>query len=198
MVVSSGIGRRRLAGRLLTTVVFDTELVSLDLTGGPYPIPPASDPGNVLPDGVAGYGFVNSEVAITLSSQRDPDRNLRSLGQACATNEFDPVGQRACLHDVPHPTSDPINQTELDGQTFAVGSFFDVFFDITVTDGDGDLDLILHFAVQDLLAAVVPDLDSGDEESAEVALTGETVDGVLFEGSDTINFFFPGKGKGKK
>jgi hypothetical protein len=398
---------------LLTTIVFDTELVSLDLTGGPYPIPLASDPGNVLPDSVAGYGFVESEVKITLSSQRDPDPSLRSLGQACATNDSDPVGQRGCLHDIPHPTSDPINPAELDGQTFAVDSFFDVFFDITVTDvddrpgrdfagqadgasfllpnngpanmlslytavfdadapnfgivpppevapyighfqieiplggdingngendkikftiashaagdenrtftqlpdgtvldefdsaaflagavvdestdppftlgagspaapafsgpgaltgpttatstlliadqaavdikpgnaqnkvnaksqgvlhvalyttddfdaalvdtstirlagvqaqkvtlkdvdGDGDLDLVLRFSVQDLRAAAAPDLDSGDKESVEVALTGETADGVLFEGSDTINFFFPGKGKGRK
>ncbi len=64
-------------------------------------------------------------------------------------------------------------------------------------DGDGDLDLILHFAVQDLLTALALDLGSGDEESVEVKLTGETIDDVLIEGSDTINFFLRGKGKGK-
>ena len=33
---------------------FDTELVSLDLTGEPIPMPLASDPGNELPDSVDG------------------------------------------------------------------------------------------------------------------------------------------------
>ena len=49
---------------------FDTELLSLDLSGGPYPIPLASDPGNALGDSIDGYGFVNCTVTITLSSQR--------------------------------------------------------------------------------------------------------------------------------
>ncbi len=51
-------------------IQFDTELVSLDLTGGPYPIPLASDPSNLLGDSIEGFGFVDSYVTITLSSQR--------------------------------------------------------------------------------------------------------------------------------
>jgi hypothetical protein len=139
--------------RLLATVVFDTELVSLDLGGGPYPLPLASDPGNTLfPDAgggsaadgglasIEGYGFVDAEVSITLSSQRPTDATPPgpgppSLGIACATDDPDPVGQRKCFPDIP-PVVTPIDPAELDGKTFHVDSFFDVFFDITVTDVD--------------------------------------------------------------
>ena len=142
--------------RLLATLVFDTELVSLDLTGGPYPMPLASDPGNAnFPDvggglaadgGLAsdsGYGFVDAAVSITLSSQRPADAPIPgpgppSTGIACATN--DPGGpdgtNRECLFGAPPPQDNPIDPAELDGQTFQVDSFFDVFFDITVTDVD--------------------------------------------------------------
>jgi hypothetical protein len=64
-------------------------------------------------------------------------------------------------------------------------------------DGDGDLDLILHFAVQDLISALGLGLGSGESTEVQVELTGETVDGVLLHGLDTIDFFMPGKGKGK-
>ena len=60
---------------------FDTELVERDLSGGPFPIPLASDPLNVLPDSIEGYGFVNSDVTITLSSQRVVPSRSAVLGK---------------------------------------------------------------------------------------------------------------------
>ncbi len=106
---------------------FDTELVSLDLSGGPFPIPLASDPQNLLGDSIEGYGFINSEVRITLSSERG---GPASFGKAFAFNEF--------LEPAANGGSglEPVNPSALDGQTFFVDSFFDVFFDITVTDVD--------------------------------------------------------------
>jgi hypothetical protein len=118
---------------------FDTQLTSLSLGGGPFLMPLASDPGNALGDSVEGYGFVMSSVAITLSSQRAVSPGPASLGQAFAFPD-DLAG--ATLR--PSPRGDgnpgnglpPIDPGALDGKTFRVNSFFDVFFDITVTDVD--------------------------------------------------------------
>ena len=106
---------------------FDTELVELTLAGGPFPIPLASDPDNLLGDSLNGYGLVNSNVIITLSSQRtvgpgDPSKGKAYAGKSDGSAPGDP--------------NEPIDPAELDGQTFIVDSFFDVFFDITVEDVD--------------------------------------------------------------
>ncbi len=100
-------------------IEFDTELLSLDLVGGPYLMPLASDPGNSLGDSIEGFGLVNSDVRITLSSQRSVNPGPPSLGQASA------------LPDTSSPGPNPET-----GDPFIVDSFFDVFFDITVTDVD--------------------------------------------------------------
>jgi hypothetical protein len=100
----------------------------MSLSGGPFPMPLASDPGNMLGDSVDGYGLVDSHVVVTLSSQRAADPGPSSPGQAIAR----PVagtgngngGMSAFYPD------------RLDGEEFLVESFFDVFFDITVTDVD--------------------------------------------------------------
>ena len=110
-------------------MLFHTQLLSLSLTGGPYPIPLASDPGNLLGDSVSGYGFVNSLVLITLSSERGIP-GPPSLGQACASRTQGATGLPSCT------TQDPVDPNVLNGKTFYVDSFFDVFFDITVTDVD--------------------------------------------------------------
>ena len=115
---------------LLTFIEFDTELMSLDLSGGPYPMPLARDPGNLLGDSQEGYGFVNSQVTVSLSSQREP-AGPASLGTACAFLVGGATGGN-CSIGVPPP----IDPEQLDGQSFFVDSFFDVFFDITVTDVD--------------------------------------------------------------
>jgi len=70
-------------------------------------------------------------------------------------------------------------------------------FALEDVDGDGDLDMILHFRTQDVLAALGLDLDPGESETANAELTGETVDAVMLQGFDTIDFFMPGNGKAK-
>ncbi|MCH7686182.1 MAG: hypothetical protein IH899_05805, partial [Planctomycetes bacterium] len=72
-------------------------------------------------------------------------------------------------------------------------------------DGDGDLDLVLHFRIQemvdlesdyrDALAADLADNGFLDDNHQEVTVTlkGSTIDGTLIEGSDIIDAFFAGK-----
>jgi hypothetical protein len=55
-------------------------------------------------------------------------------------------------------------------------------------DEDGDLDLLCHFATEDLAEL--------DQDSTEATLTGEAVDGTPIEGTDTVRIV-PPKGKGK-
>jgi hypothetical protein len=115
-------------------LVFDTELLSLNLSGGPFPIPLASDPGNALGDSVEGYGFVDSQVLITLSSQRPVNPGPASTGQAYAFPHAPALAGAGSGNGLPSP--EPIDPSVWDGQEFFVQSFFDVFFDITVTDVD--------------------------------------------------------------
>ena len=118
-----------------TVIEFDTELTQMTLAGGPFPIPLASDPGNNLGDSVEGYGFVDSDVTITLSSQRVTSPGQPSLGHVTATTAPpNPTGGELVVSGVPDP--EPINPDDLHGQTFYVDSFFDVYFDITFTDVD--------------------------------------------------------------
>jgi hypothetical protein len=140
----AGSGQLAHGGAPPPFLLFETELLSLNLTPGPgvvFPLPLASDPGNTLGDSIEGYGLVNSHVAITLSSQRlispgpPPTFGPRSLGEACASlggpAEAAGIAQTQCFGD--SPTIDP---DELHDQLFRVQSFFDVFFDVTVTDVD--------------------------------------------------------------
>jgi hypothetical protein len=71
-------------------------------------------------------------------------------------------------------------------------------------DGDGDLDLVLHFRVQDMAdldvaytAAIEADLEDGvlddNHQSVEVTLTGETTDGTTIQGTDVLDAFFAGR-----
>lgn len=103
-------------------VLFDTEILSMNLSGGPFPMPLASDPGNALGDSVSGYGFVNSVVQVTASSQRTVSPGPPSLGTAC--------GNGACTGTT------IVDPGALHGSPFFVDSFFDVFYDITITDVD--------------------------------------------------------------
>ncbi len=112
---------------------FDTELVSLELTGGPFPLPLATDPANALGDSVEGWGWVNSTVTITLSSQRPVTPGPASVGTAFA---FPNVESFAGAGEGEGQCTTPIDPNQLDGEEFFVDSFFDVFFDITVTDVD--------------------------------------------------------------
>ena len=70
-------------------------------------------------------------------------------------------------------------------------------------DGDGDLDLVLHFRIQDtnlereykdaLLEEMADGTLDDNHQDIQATLTGETTDGILFEGTDTIEAFFVGK-----
>lgn len=72
------------------------------------------------------------------------------------------------------------------------------------TDGDGDLDLVLHFEIQetnlaDLYAQLLADdlnedgvLDS-NRQTATVSLTGQTATDEYFEGIDELDLFLSGK-----
>ncbi len=112
-------------------IEFDTSLQDFTLQGpNPFPIPLASDPTNNLGDSIDGYGFVDSQVTVTLSSMNG---GTPSLGKACA---YQNAQGRADRTGCGAPSSDPIDPDALDGTNFIVDSFFDVFFDITVTDVD--------------------------------------------------------------
>lgn len=118
------------------TLHFDTTLEILDLSGGPFAMPLAHDPGNVLGDSIDGYGFVDATVTVTLSSQRAVNPGQGTEGEAWASlarQEFF-GGVPAAIQN--NAVEDPIDPNELDGEEFFVDSFFDVFFDITVTDVD--------------------------------------------------------------
>ena len=168
---------------LSNQLCFDTELVSLDLTGGPYPIPLGADPGNLIfpeigttglaADGglasIDGYSFVKSDVTITLSSQRG-DPGPSSTGIAIAHRSFEdflvtanggfPSPSEGCIDN---GVVDPV---ACDGQLFQVDSFFDVFFDITITDVDSPADV------------TDPERNFGDGQGGSLG-HGATIDGNI-------------------
>jgi hypothetical protein len=116
-----------------TVLFWETELTSLSLSGGPVALPLASDPGNALGDSIDGYGFVNSDVVLTLSSQRAVNPGPQSLGTTCAfPGSPAATGVGECRVDDPSP----VDPSEHDGEPFFVQSFFDVFFDVTLVDVD--------------------------------------------------------------
>lgn len=121
-------------------LAFDTELTSLNLTGGPFLMPLASDPANQLGDSVDGYGFVKSQVSLTLSSQRSTNPGAASTGltrafQSGVTPPPIPSGDLLPI-GFPNGSRYVIDPSQLDGEEFFVDSFFDVFFDMTLTDVD--------------------------------------------------------------
>ena len=118
---------------------YDTSLTSFSLNGGPFLMPLASDPTNALGDSVQGFGFVRTQVSLSLSSQNG---GPASIGKAIALAE--PSGlvsgiTRFLIDDaIQRDIADfgPIDPNQLHGRPTLVVSFFDVFFDITVTDVD--------------------------------------------------------------
>lgn len=103
-------------------LMVSTELTSFNLTGPAVAMPLASDPGNVLGDSIEGFGFVDSQVSITESV------NIASTGTAYIYPGFGEFAEG--YGDVDFDIQN--------GDELFVDSFFDVYFDITVTDVDSD------------------------------------------------------------
>ena len=65
-------------------------------------------------------------------------------------------------------------------------------------DGDGDLDMVLYFRVQDtnlpeIYAQWLAQDPGSSHQQLAVSLTGETIDGEAFLGTDAVDAFFSGK-----
>ncbi len=95
-------------------------------------------------------------------------------------------------------TTDDFDAATIDGSTVLLAGINADHFALEDVDGDGDLDLILHFDTQSVIAVLGIDLGSGESVTVNAELTGQTIDNVFIEGFDTIEFFQPGKGKGKQ
>jgi hypothetical protein len=64
-------------------------------------------------------------------------------------------------------------------------------------DGDGDLDMVLHFRVQetnlaDVYAALLADDNDSNHQSVAVSLEGETINDEVFAGMDDADLFLSG------
>lgn len=94
-------------------------------------------------------------------------------------------------------TTSDFDATTVNGASVTLEGVAADQFALEDVDGDGDLDMILHFDTQDLLDALDLELDSGESELIAVELSGDTLDDLVFQGFDMIEFFMPGKGKGK-
>lgn len=95
-------------------------------------------------------------------------------------------------------TTHDFNATTVNANTVGLEGVAADHFAREDVDQDGDLDLILQFRTQAVLDALGLQLGSGQTERVLVELTGETVDDVMIQGFDMIEFFLPGKGTGKK
>lgn len=103
---------------------FGNELLSASLSGSAS-VPLGRGANN------DGYAFVQSAITLSLSSQRANNPGSPSLGNACATSDGVPPS--------PCQSSGAVDPVALDGQSFQVDSFFDLYFDIAFTDIDKDL-----------------------------------------------------------
>ena len=100
-------------------------------------------------------------------------------------------------------TTQDFNASLVDASTVVFAGASAVHSAMEDTDGDGDLDLVLHFRVQDtnlaqvyagLLAEDLEDdvLDS-NRQAATISLTGQTATDEYFAGFDDVDLFLSGK-----
>ena len=101
-------------------------------------------------------------------------------------------------------TTDSFDASWVDASTVVFAGAHAVHSALEDTDGDGDLDLILHFRTEetnlaDLYALLLADdfnedgvLDS-NHQTAAVSLTGQTATDEYFEGFDDVDLFLSGK-----
>jgi uncharacterized delta-60 repeat protein len=102
------------------------------------------------------------------------------------------------------PTTADFDAATVDAASVRFAGAAPVRYALEDVDGDGDLDMVLHFRTQDtnlrevyeqlLIDDINSDgvLDSTRQE-ALVSLNGSTNDGDLIEGSDTVDLFLSGK-----
>jgi len=124
--------------------------------------------------------WIDIDIDIKPGSDKNPI-NLKSKGiipvAILTTEEFD-------VSDIDIDTV-LIGDRELGGVAVPVASKME---DI---DGDGDIDILLKFSIQELVAG-----EAINEASIELEITGATDDGILIVGSDTVTVV-PGSSKGK-
>ncbi len=101
-------------------------------------------------------------------------------------------------------TTDDFDASQVDASTVVFAGASAVHSVLEDVDGDGDLDMVLHFQVQDtdladiyaqLLAEDINEdgiLDS-NRQTAAVSLTGQTAADECFEGFDDVDLFLSGK-----
>ena len=130
---------------------------------------PPSEPGTTPAEEAPGSppptepGTTQVEVEIDIKPGSDPNSiNLKSKGVV-------PV---AVL------TADDFDASTVDPETVLFAEASPVRWTMEDVDGDGDLDLILHFKTQELGLT---------EDSTDSTLTGKTYDGELLWGTDTVN-----------
>lgn len=85
-------------------------------------------------------------------------------------------------------TTDDFDASTVDPQTVDLAGSFALRWSLEDVDADGDLDMVLKIATQDLDLA---------QDSTQAALTGETIDGFQIIGSDSVRIVPPQRNKGK-
>lgn len=128
-------------------------------------IPPVSVGGGPFIDGTVAFKAERlREWPIDIKPGSDPNSiNLKSKGVV-------PV---AVL------TTDLFDAATVDPDTVQLEGVDAVKWTMDDVDGDGDLDLLLHFSTQELAVVL-------DAFSTEATLTGETNDGEAFSGMDSV------------
>ena len=95
-------------------------------------------------------------------------------------------------------TTDDFDASQVDASTVLFAEASAVHSAMEDVDGDGDLDMVLHFLVEDTnLEEIYAQMLAVDSESSHqslaVSLTGATLDGTSITGSDGVDVFFSGK-----
>lgn len=101
-------------------------------------------------------------------------------------------------------TTPDFDASQLNASTVVFAGAFAVQSALEDVDHDGDLDMILHFRVQDTNLRglyeqlLLDDLDEDDvldnsHQELSITLTGQTVNDVFFTGMDDLDLFLAGK-----
>ena len=101
-------------------------------------------------------------------------------------------------------TTEDFDASQVDASTVLFAGAGVVHGALEDVDGDGDLDMILHFRVQetnlaDVYAQVLADDINGDgvrdskRQTAAISLSGESTGGEGIVGTDDVDLFFSGK-----